>query len=72
MLGQLAVRLLLYVNDLAFMSHTPAELQKQLEVLQAFCYERQLTVNVKKTKVVVFETRKSVCQAFQYEGEAIE
>jgi hypothetical protein len=28
-------------------------------------------VNVKKTKVV-FEARKYVCQAFQYEGEAIE
>jgi hypothetical protein len=41
-----------------------------LDVLQAFCCERQLTVNVKKTKVV-FEARKSVCQAFQYEGEAI-
>lgn len=54
------------------MSHTPAGLQKQLDVLQAFCYEHQLTVNVKKTKVVVFEARKFVCQAFQYEGEAIE
>jgi hypothetical protein len=43
-----------------------------LDVLQAFCYERQLTVNVKKTKVVVFEARKSMCQAFQYEGKAIE
>ncbi len=71
-LGQLVVRLLLYANDLALMSHTLAALQKQLDVLQAFCYERQLTVNVKKTKVVVFEARKSVCQAFQYEGEAIE
>jgi hypothetical protein len=72
MLGQLAVLLLLYADDLAFMSHTPAGLQKQLDVLQAFCYECQLTVNVKKTKVVVFEARKFVCQAFQYEGEAIE
>jgi len=72
MLGQLAVRLLLYADDLALISHTPAGLQKQLDVLQAFCYERQLTVNVKKTKVVVFETRKSMCQAFQYEGETIE
>jgi hypothetical protein len=43
-----------------------------LDVLQAFCCERQLTVNVKKTKVVVFEACKSVCQAFQYEGEATE
>jgi hypothetical protein len=72
MLGQLAVRLLLYVDDLALMSHTLAGLQNQLDVLQAFCCERQLTVNVKKTKVVVFETCKYVCQAFQYEGEAIE
>jgi hypothetical protein len=72
MLGQLAVRLLLYADDLALMSHTPAGLQKQLDVLQVFCCERQLTVNVKKTKVIVFEAHKSVCQAFQYEGKAIE
>jgi hypothetical protein len=72
MLGQLDVHLLLYADDLALMSHTLAGLQKQLDILQAFCCERQLTVNVKKTKVVVFEARKSVCQAFQYEGEAIE
>jgi hypothetical protein len=72
MLGQLTICLLLYADNLAFMSHTPAGLQKQLDVLQAFCYERQLIVNVKKTKVVGFETRKSVCQAFQYEGKAIE
>jgi hypothetical protein len=71
MLGQLAIRLLLYANDLALMSHTPAGLQKQLDVLQAFYCEHQLTMNVKKTKVVVFEARKYVCQAFQYEGEAI-
>jgi hypothetical protein len=72
MLGQLAICLLLYAHNLALMSHTLAGLQKQLDVLQAFCYEHQLTVNVKKTKVVVFEARKSMCQVFQYEGEAIE
>jgi hypothetical protein len=72
MLGKLVVRLLLYADDLALMSHTPVGLQKQLDVLQAFCYERQLILNVKKTKVVVFEAHKSMCQAFQYEGKAIE
>jgi hypothetical protein len=72
MLGQLVVRFLLYADDLAFMSHIPTGLQKRLDVLQTFCYERQLTVNVKKTKVVVFEAHKSVCQAFQYEGKVIE
>ncbi len=39
MLGQLAIRLLLYANDLALMSLTLAGLQKQLDVLQAFCCE---------------------------------
>jgi hypothetical protein len=29
-------------------------------------------MNVKKTKVIMFEAHKSMCQAFQYEGEAIE
>jgi len=72
MLEQLAVRLLLYVDDLALMSHIPTGLQKQLDELQAFCCEHQLTMNVKKTKVVVFEACKYVCQAFQYEDEAIE
>jgi len=71
MLGQLVVRLLLYADDLALMSHIHAGLQKQLDVLQAFCCEHKLTMNVKKTKVVVFEARKSLCQTFQYEGEAI-
>jgi hypothetical protein len=61
MLGQLVVCLLLYADDLALMSQTPVGLQKQLDVLQAFCCERQLTMNVKKTKVVMFEARKSVC-----------
>jgi len=36
MLGQLAVRLLLYANDLALMSHTLAGLQKQLDVCNFF------------------------------------
>jgi len=61
MLGQLVVRLLLYADDLALMSHTPTGLQKQLVVLQAFYYECQLTVNVKKTKVVMFQACKSMC-----------
>ncbi len=29
-------------------------------------------MNVKKIKVVVFEACKFMCQAYQYEGEAIE
>ena len=35
---------------------------KALDALASFCEQRQLTVNLSKTKVVVFETRQSdVC-----------
>jgi hypothetical protein len=50
MFGQLVIRLLLYGDDLTLMSHTAAGLQKQLDVLQAFCYECQLIVNVNKNQ----------------------
>ena len=41
------------------MSESATGLQKQLYALASFCEERQLTVNLSKTKVVVFEHRQS-------------
>ena len=52
-----AVKLLLYADDLVLMSKSPRGLQRQLNELSAFCKKRDLTVNVKKTKVVVFGSR---------------
>ena len=49
------VPLLLCADDLILMSESAAGLQKQLDALASFCEERQLTVNLSKTKVVVFE-----------------
>jgi hypothetical protein len=49
----------LYADDLALMSETPQRLQKQIDVLSEFCVERQLVINVSKTKVVVFEKCRS-------------
>ncbi len=51
------IKLLLYADDLVLMSRTQRGLQKQLDELGKFCDERDLTVNVKKTKVVVFGSK---------------
>jgi len=51
------VKLLLYADDLVLMSRTQRGLQKQLDELGKFYDERDLMVNVKKTKVVVFGSR---------------
>ena len=58
-LSGVLVPLLLYADDLVLMSTSAAGLQKQLDALASFSDQRQLTVNLSKTKVVVFEARHS-------------
>jgi len=71
-LADIAVKFLLYADDLALMSETPQGLQKQIDVLSEFCVERQLVINVSKTKVVVFEKCRSAAPEFTYRGTTIE
>ncbi len=66
-----AVKLLFYVDDLVLMSKSLWGLQKQLDELNVFCKERDLTVNVKKTKVVVFGSRVN-SSPLHYDGSPIE
>jgi hypothetical protein len=54
------------------MSETPQGLQKQINVFSEFCVDRQLVINVSKTKVVVFEKHRSVALEFTYRGTTIE
>ncbi len=66
-----AVKLLLYVNDLILMSKSLQGLQKQLDELNIFCNERYLTVNVKKTKVIIFGSRVN-SSPLHYDGSHVE
>ena len=50
---QQQVALLLYADDLALLASSAAGLQAQLTVLEAFCQQRGLTVNLVKTKVML-------------------
>ena len=61
--------LLLYADDLILMSERASELQKQLDALASFCEQHRLTVNLSKTKVVVFETRQSDVCDFVLSGD---
>ncbi len=46
-------------------------LQQQLDTIQQFCVERGLTMKVKKTKVMVFNSI-DPCQNFVFEDDTIE
>jgi hypothetical protein len=66
-----AVKLLLYADDLVLMSKSLRGFQKQLDELSAFCKERDLTVNMKKTKVVIFGSRVN-SSPLHYDGSPVE
>ena len=46
---------LLYVDDLVLISHSAEGLQKALSVLSEYCNKWLLSVNSKKTKVLIFQ-----------------
>ena len=66
---------LLYADDLALVATSPEGLQAQLDLLQAYAAKWRLTVNIDKTKAVVFRTSAS-SQVYPlplvYDGASIE
>ncbi len=70
-LSGVLIPLLLYADDLIIMSTTATGLQRQLDALQQFCHQRQLSDNLAKTKVVTFGS-KAACQAFIFNSNEVE
>ena len=48
---------LLYADDLVILSQTATGLQNAINILNNFCNKWKLNVNLKKTKVVVFQKK---------------
>ena len=74
-LAGVPVPCLLFADDLVLLSSTRAGLQAMLGTLERFARRTGLTVNLDKTKVVVFGARAEVVRAegaFYFEGRAVE
>ena len=71
-LAGLAVPLLLYADDLVLMSTTQTGLQRLMDRLGHFCEDRGLTVNIEKTKTLVFGARKCLKMPITLKGAPIE
>ena len=65
---------LMFADDVAFVSDTIVGLQRQLNILETFCRTYSLTVNVQKTKVVVFKKGGHISQREKwfYNGTQLE
>ena len=53
------VPILLYPDDIVLLSQSPSSLQPRLNVLQLFCAEKLLSVNMSNTQVVIFNHSRS-------------
>ena len=51
----LEIFILMFADDIALIADTVRGLQMKLDILKTFCIENKLTVNVDKTKVLVFK-----------------
>ena len=67
-LAVLLIAILLFADDIALFSCTTKGLQRQLDILHAFCSDRGLKVNVQKTKTMVLEHQKTQTPPFTYAG----
>ena len=66
------IPILFFADDIALFSTSPQGLQAQLDIMETFCHEHGLTVNVAKTKILVFETQRTPCPSFLFEGQPID
>ena len=51
--------MLLYADDIVFFGNSAEQLQDSLNLLSNYCKRWKLTVNINKTKVMVFRKRGS-------------
>ena len=68
------VNILLYADDAIILADSPVNLNKKLRILEQFCSDYRLTVNITKTKVVVFRKggKLSKHDQFYYKNSKLE
>ncbi len=66
------VNVLMYADDMLLLSKTEEGLTQALYVLSQYCQKWQLVVNVKKTKIMVFNKRGYKRRSFSFDNDTIE
>ena len=54
------MNILLYADDLVILAESREMLQKKLDVLYTYCSDNNLKVNINKSKVITFNSRKNI------------
>lgn len=71
-LHQVLISILLFADDVILLASSPKSLQRLLDGLASFCVQRQLAVNLGKTRVMIFNCLKTSHLHFFFQGQEIE
>ena len=67
------VNALMYADDLIILSDTKEGLQKQIDRIGVYCDKWKLEVNIKKTKIMIFNRRNNLLKtSFNYKDSVLE
>ena len=73
LLHQVLISILLFADDVVLLSSSPEDLQRKLDALSPFCDLWKFTVNLSKTKVMIFNgVNKTSYFCFLFKGEEVE
>ena len=70
--GTIFLKYLQFADDLALIADSASELQAAIDALSSYCVENRLTINVDKTKVLVFHKGRIQQHSFYLHGKEIE
>jgi hypothetical protein len=62
----------LFADDAVFFAHTPEALQSMLNDLQLYCFNWGVTINTKKTKIVIFKQGRHSSYDFRLNNGSLE
>ena len=73
-LGDTNINFLLFADDLAIFSLSQKGLQEKIDILEKYCKKWGLEINIKKTKIIVFNKQGANMKKFKfyYDGREIE
>ena len=71
-LARIVIILLLYADDIVVMKRFPSNLDKHLIILQDFCFNMGMTVNINKKKIKIIKSKKDTYANFIYHNRNLE
>lgn len=66
------IPLLMYADDIVILSQSSKGLQNALNALSTYCKNWKLSININKTKIVIFNSRGKIDRQFEINGTVIE